>query len=55
MLRDLGRLGRVVAQQVSRASLTADTRVRSQIIFIRICGVTSGTGRGFSAIDSGFP
>jgi hypothetical protein len=55
MLREPGQLGRAVAQQVSRASLTADTRVRFQVIFIRICGAQSDTGRGFSAINSSFP
>jgi hypothetical protein len=55
MKREPGRLGRAVAQQVSHATLTADARVLSQVIFIRICGAKSGTGRGFSAINSSFP
>ena len=48
-------MGRAVAQQVSRTSLTADACVRSQVIFTRICGAQSVTKRGFSAINSGFP
>ena len=55
MLREPGRLGRAVAQQGSRASLTADARVRSQVILIIMCGAQSGTGWDFSAVNSGFP
>ena len=47
--------GRAVAQAVSRLSVAAEFRVRSQFNLYGICGVQSGTGTGFPSSISGFP
>jgi hypothetical protein len=49
------RLGRAMAQAVSRRPPTAEARVRSRVSPCGICGGQSGTGTGFSPSTSVFP
>jgi hypothetical protein len=49
------RLGRAMAQAVSRRPPTADARVPSLVSPCGICGGQSGTGTGFSPSTSVFP
>jgi hypothetical protein len=47
--------GRAIAQAICRRPLTADCRVRSQVVLFKVCGVQSGIETGISASNSIFP
>jgi len=47
--------GRGMGQSVSRRYVTAELRVRGQIVPHAICGGQSGTGVGYSQSTSAFP
>jgi hypothetical protein len=48
-VRLIVRLGRAMAQVVSRRPLTAEARVRARVNPCGICAGQSGTGTGFAA------
>jgi hypothetical protein len=50
----LMKLGRVIAQEVSRRLPTAAARVRAQVRICEICSAQSGTGTGFLRVPQ-FP
>jgi hypothetical protein len=49
------RIGRAMAQVISRRPVTAKARVRTRVNPCGICGGQSGTGTGFSPSSSVFP